>query len=378
MSKVSFNNNNSPFFSALRKKVDRYFKETGYSRSGNTGLYLKGIMLVSAAVASYVTLVFFTPAAAIALPLCALLGFVIALIGFNVMHEGAHNSYSDNKLINKISAYSLNCLGGNAYFWQVKHNFNHHTYTNIDGHDADIDIAPFMRQHENHTLKKMHRFQHIYCHFLYAISYFDWIFLRDFEKYFTAKITNDSKLNLTPKVHFVFWFTKLVYFFVYVFLPIYMVGFWQYLLGFTILSGVTGLVLGMVFQMAHVVELTDFPMPNETTNKIDEEWAVHQIKTTANFATDNAVVSWCLGGLNFQVEHHLFPKINHVHYPALSKLVKETCAEFGINYLEYPTVTSAFGSHLNYLKRMGNPVEEPASLPSPILTRRNNISVQTR
>ena len=85
----------------------------------------------------------------------------------------------------------------------------------------------------------------------------------------------------------------------------------------------------------------------------EDEWAIHQIKTTANFATISTFLTWFLGGLNYQVEHHLFPRISHIHYPNLAKIVKETCAEFDVTYTEFKTFASALKSHVQHLRHMG-------------------------
>jgi linoleoyl-CoA desaturase len=158
---------------------------------------------------------------------------------------------------------------------------------------------------------------------------------------------------MTLKEHFFFWFYKLAHAFIFVALPVYMVGFIPWLIGFLSMSLVTGFVLSIVFQLAHTVEHTHFPLPSDATGKMEDEWAVHQIKTTANFATKNKLVSWLVGGLNFQIEHHLFPKISHIHYPAISKIIKRACQEYGIMYIEYRRVRHAVASHVAFLKQMG-------------------------
>jgi linoleoyl-CoA desaturase len=349
MTKISFNNKNNPFFKSLKSKVDAYFAQNKLNTSGNGRLYFKGIFQVSLALALYIILVFFTPAGWVAILLCGLLGLDLALIGFNVMHEGGHQSFSNRKWINKISAFSLNVLGGNSYFWQIKHNINHHTYTNIDGMDFDIEVKHFLRLHENQPRYWFHRFQHLYCIFLYGISYVAWIFYQDFEKYFSGKITKD----LSFKEHLIFWLTKVFYILVYLLIPFYMVGIMNTLIGFSVAAFICGLTISVVFQLAHMVEDTEFPSPDKITNKINKEWAIHQVNTTANFATNNRLVSWLLGGLNFQVEHHLFPRISHIHYPKINQLVKETCQEFNIAYHEYPTMLKAFISHLAHIKKLG-------------------------
>ncbi|CAN5508452.1 acyl-CoA desaturase [soil metagenome] len=350
MSKITFNNTRNSFYRSLKLKVHTYFNQNNIKSSGNRKLHIKGIFQVLLALALYIILVFFTPAGWLSILLCALLGFDLALIGFNVMHEGGHQSFSSRKWINKISAYSLNFLGGNSYFWQIKHNINHHTYTNIDGLDFDIEVKHFLRLHENQPKYWFHRFQHLYCIFLYGISYIAWIFYQDFEKYFSKKITKE----ISTKEHIIFWLTKIFYFCIYLLIPFYMVGLVSTLIGFSIAAFICGLTISVVFQLAHMVEETEFPSPDKITNKIHNEWAIHQVNTTANFATNNKIVSWLLGGLNFQVEHHLFPRVSHVHYPKINQFVKETCLEFNISYHEYPTMSKAFVSHLAHIKKLGN------------------------
>nr|WKN37381.1 acyl-CoA desaturase [Tunicatimonas sp. TK19036] len=354
MSKISFNNSKSPFFKSLKAKVDLYFSENNISTSGNRKLYFKSILQVVSALILYVVLVFFTPVAGLAAVLCGLLGFNLALIGFNIMHEGGHQSFSNHRWLNSMSAYFFNALGASAYFWKIKHNINHHTYTNIEGMDSDIDLQPLMRLHEEQPQYWFHRFQHLYWVLLYGLSYLAWVFYYDFQKYFTGKISSASSAKkMHRKEHIIFWVTKVMYVTVYVIVPMLMVGVVQALVGFLVVSFVFGLSISVVFQLAHVVEATDFPIPNQQTNKIEQEWAIHQVTTTSDFATRSKLVSWLLGGLNFQVEHHLFPRISHIHYPKINQLVKETCQEFNIVYNEYPSFFQAFYSHLLCLKKLG-------------------------
>jgi linoleoyl-CoA desaturase len=354
MSKISFTNQQTDFFRVLKDKVDRYFTDNDILPTGNRQLLLKSIYQVLSAIGIYTILVFFNPGNLISIILCILLGFNLAIIGFNVMHEGGHQSFSKYKWLNSISAYFLNALGGNSFFWKVKHNINHHTYTNIEGHDSDIDVEPMMRLNENQQRRWFHKFQHIYFVFLYGLSYITWIFYNDFEKYFTRRLAPSTpKRKFEVKEHVIFWCTKLGYIGVYIVLPIFMVGFVEAIIGFFIVTFVCGLFIAIVFQLAHVVEDTHFPVPNSATNKIEHEWAIHQLNTTANFDTKNRLISWFMGGLNFQIEHHLFPKISHVHYPKISEFVKHTCEEFNITYIEYSSMFKAFRSHYSHIRKLG-------------------------
>jgi linoleoyl-CoA desaturase len=354
MSTITFNNQKNLFFRSLKDKVDNYFINNNINKSGNRKLYVKSILQISSAIVLYTTVVFFTPIWPISVLLCALLGINLAVLGFNIMHEGGHASFSKHTWLNKASAYFLNAMGGNTYYWKIKHNINHHTFTNVEGMDSDIDIKPFMRLHSGQPRYWIHRFQHIYFVVFYGLAYFSWIFYDDFVKYFSGKISStyvNQKLSL--KEHTIFWTTKILYTFIFIVLPILTAGLGATLIGYGVVAFVCGLSIAIVFQLAHIVENTDFPMVEDGDTKIDQQWAIHQINTTSNFATKSKFVSWMLGGLNFQVEHHLFPKISHVHYPAINKFVKETCLEYNIGYNEYKTMAQAIHSHLVHIKRLG-------------------------
>ncbi|SEK66366.1 fatty acid desaturase family protein [Parapedobacter koreensis] len=353
MSKTSFNNCNKAFSAALRSRVNQYFKTNNLSNTGNTRLYIKSIALLAGAIGFYAVLLFLPMPIWGCIFICALLGANLAAIGFNIMHEGGHQSFSKKTWLNTISAYSLNMLGGTIYFWKQKHNISHHTYTNVDGLDHDIDIK-FMRTHADQPHRWYHRFQFAYWFVLYGISYIAWVFFQDFEKYFSGKMGIKAERKSMPlREHLIFWATKIGYVGIYLIIPITMVGWLPALLGWLVVGISCGFCLAVVFQLAHVVEGTQFPAIDTTSGKIEQEWMIHQLSTTSNFSTDNRLVSWLLGGLNFQVEHHLFPRISHVHYPAINKLVKETCKEFGVVYLEHRTMGHAFMSHLRHIYRLG-------------------------
>lgn len=353
MSKTSFNSINKPFASTLRARVSDYFKSQQLSNTGNRRLYIKSVMLVATAIGLYTVLLSLTMPVWLSCLLCVLLGITFAIIGFNIMHEGGHQSFSKSSLLNNISAYTLNMLGGTIYFWKQKHNISHHTYTNIEGLDHDIDIK-FMRTHTDQPHRWFHRFQFAYWFVLYGISYIAWVLFQDFEKYFSGKMGPQAEKKTMPlREHVIFWVTKIGYAAVYFVIPIVTVGWFTAVIGWLVVGVSCGFCLAVVFQLAHVVEATQFPVADEQSGKIEQEWMVHQLSTTANFATGNRLVSWLLGGLNFQVEHHLFPRISHVHYPAINKLVKDTCQEFGVTYLEHRTMGQAFVSHLRHIYRLG-------------------------
>lgn len=346
------NTNGSNFHQELKKRVQSYFTENKIQQTGNFSLYFKAILLWTSYIGLYVHLVFFTPETWLAITECILMGGLTAAIGFNVMHDGGHESFSNSKFWNKIAAYSVNGLGASMIMWKNKHNIIHHTYTNIDGVDDDIEIKPMLRMCSTQKRYFVHRFQHIYVWFLYSLLLIIWVFATDYQKYFRKKIGIVPIKKLSAFDHFAFWMAKIVYYTAMIVIPIYKVGFVDWIIGFLTLSMFAGFVLSIVFQLAHTVEETSFPVPLES-NDIENEWALHQIQTTANFATKNKLISWLVGGLNFQIEHHLFPRISHVHYPAISDIIKKTCEEFDVKYIEYKRMRDAVISHMLHLKKMG-------------------------
>jgi linoleoyl-CoA desaturase len=354
MSKVTFNNKNSTFYTTLKSSVDQYFSTNHLKKTGNWKLYAKSGILIPSAILIYISLLIFTMPAVVGVLLSCALGLILASIGFNVMHDACHGSYSSKGWVNDIMGLSLNALGGNAFIWKFKHNIIHHTYTNIDGIDDDIAKSPLMRQCETQKWVPAHRFQQYYVILVYAISSFAWVVMMDFNKYFKKKIQATPLQKMDRREHFVFWFSKVLYLAFYIVIPILAVGWKQWAIGFTCMHVTMGLTLALVFQLAHVVEHAEFEYAGGNDNKkIEEEWAIYQVKTTANFAPKNKIVSWYVGGLNFQVEHHLFPRVSHVHYPAISKIVKQTCEQFNLNYNEFPTMTGAIVSHFRMMKQLG-------------------------
>ena len=353
---IRFEKSSVNFLSVLRKNVNQYFAENKISPFGNWELYLKTGILASLLVANFVLQVSGLLQGFLPLFLSYLFqGIVFALIGFNVMHDGSHFCYSGNSRVNAIMAYSLNFLGGISLFWHQKHVVNHHTYTNIEGVDDDIDLKPFLRVHEEQKHLGMHRFQAFYALALYSLTYIFWIYYRDFKKYFTGRIAEETEMQkLAVRDHVVFWISKLGHIALFIGLPCLLVGPLQAILGYLLLSLTCGITLAIVFQLAHIVEGTEFPVKTgEESYDIEAEWSIHQIRTTVNFDTRSKVLGWLLGGLNFQMVHHLFPRISHVHYPAIHKIICETCREYNVPFVEFRTFRSAIFSHFRHLHRMG-------------------------
>ena len=354
---IKFQTSQQNFMSLLRKRVNQHFNQGEISQYGNFELYLKGFILMLLLISLYLLpLIFTNLPVSIVFLIYFIQGIVFALVGFNVMHDGSHKSFSKRKSINVIMAHTLNVLGGSALFWHQKHVMNHHTYTNIEGLDDDIDIKPFIRLSEHQSIKWYHRFQQYYALVLYCFTYIFWIYYRDFKKYFTRMVAeNTPMVELEFTDHLIFWTTKVIHISIFLVIPSLIIGPLLAITGYIVLSLICGFTLAVVFQLAHIVEGTIFSAPEVAGDdiQIESEWSIYQINTTVNFATDNKILTWLLGGLNYQMVHHLFPKISHIHYPALHNIILQTCEEHNVEYVQFDSFWSAFLSHLRHLKEMG-------------------------
>lgn len=353
MAKVTYNNKNAVFFNALKADIDQYFKDNNIRKTGDWRLYSKTIILIATAIALYLVLLSQPLTLVGGIALSMVFGFTLAGIGFNVMHDACHGSYSSKNWVNELLSLSLNALGGNSFIWKQKHNIIHHTYTNVDGVDDDIAKSPVIRQCHTQMWKPAHRIQHIYLWLVYALSSFLWVFVIDMVKYFQGKIYTTELRNMDAKQHVIFWVSKVLYLVFYIAIPVHFVGWSAWGVGFASLHVAMGLALSVVFQLAHVVEETEFVAVGSDPMVIENEWAVHQLRTTANFAMGNRIINWYVGGLNFQVEHHLFAKISHIHYPKISKIVQRKCQEYGIPYHAMPTMGKAIASHYRFMRELG-------------------------
>lgn len=356
MKTIRFGNSDKRQFAAtLRKNVNNYFKENDISAKGNSALIFKVTVMLSLYFVPYILMLTLDLSGWMMFPLTFLMGVGMAGIGMSVMHDAAHGALSRFGWVNNLLQSTMYMLGGNVFTWKVQHNLLHHTYTNIDGMDEDIDSKSMFRFSKHAPYKKLHRFQHIYALFFYSLMTISKLF-RDFWRlhdYNKAGITKQQKAS--PRTEFVkMAVSKAVYLMLVIGLPILISGFswWLVLLGFLVMHLTAGMIMSVVFQLAHVVEGADQPLPDEK-GTIENDWIVHELHTTANFGRKSRIMSWFIGGLNFQIEHHLFPNICHIHYKKISPIVEQTAREFGYPYIVQPTFMSAMMSHMRLLKQLG-------------------------
>lgn len=342
------NQHGEDFLAAIRRKVDVYFKETGKARSATFGHHAKVILMVVAWFVLYAAIINEPFSPPILLVLAMALGMLTGILGVNISHDAAHGSYSLNAKTNKILGYSYDLIGLSSYVWRITHNGGHHIFTNIAGHDPDIDKPFLLRLSPQSPRLWFHAFQNWYIWILYALVSINWIFVSDYVYFF-------KHIRRTPFFEMVlFFFFKGLNLFIFILFPmIYMtLPWWQVLIGYAALQMAGGFTVALIFQLAHIVEKTSFPKP-DSAGLVHSPWGAHEMLTTANFGTKNAFLTHVLGGLNFQVEHHLFPHIAHSHYKEISPLVRETAEEFNLPYNESQTMAAAVASHWRLLKKLG-------------------------
>lgn len=351
------------FHLEVKRRVENYFRTTGKRERDQPAMYLKTALILTWLAGSWALLVFAVQTWWQALPLAVSLAVALAAVGFSIQHDGGHNAYSRRWWVNRLAARALDLMGASSYLWHWKHEVIHHTYTNVTGVDTDIEIGSVVRVTPHQKRRWFHRWQHLYLWPLYGITSARWHLYGDFKEVVTGRMGPhriprpkgwDLALFIGGKLFSIGWFLAVPMFFH----PVWLV------LGFYLLiTAMMGVAMSIVFQLAHCVSEAEFPVPDPANGRLEESWAVHQAETTVDFARDNRALSWWVGGLNFQIEHHLFPRVCHIHYPAIAPIVEATCREYHVPYQAHPTFFAGLRSHYRWLKQMGRP--ESAVAPTP-------------
>jgi linoleoyl-CoA desaturase len=336
----------------VRRRVRAHLRATGRRERGGAEMYAKTAIIFASFASSYALLVFAATEWWQALALAVALGITIVAIGFNIMHDANHEAYSDRRWVNRIMATTLDLVGGSSYFWHWKHNVFHHTFVNVTGYDTDVDLAGFGRLTPHHRHAWIHRWQHLYVWFLYGALAVKWQLYDDFRCAITRRMADHRCPSPRRWQLVVFVGGKLVFLSLAFVLPLTLHATWVVASTYAVIAIVVGVVLAVVFQLAHCVEEADFPFDGGD-GRMATPWAVHQVETSVDFARENRPASWLLGGLNFQIEHHLFPRICHVNYPAIAPIVEQTCRAFGVEYKYNETFLTALRSHYRWLRAMG-------------------------
>lgn len=341
------------FVGDVKARVGAYFTSRNLSEKSTGAMVAKTVVMLGLTVGAYALLLTGAFGLWAMLALAVTIGVGIAGIGFCVAHDALHGAYSEDPRINRLLGYTFDLCGANGYMWKITHNAIHHTHTNVHGLDEDLTVSPLLRLSPHAAWRPIHRFQHLYALAAYSLSTLFWVTAKDYKYFAQRDLGPYRNLRHEPREWAAMLALKGLYYAWSIVVPFVMldVTWWQFAIGWLAMHLTAGAILGVVFQLAHVVEETAHPSERVTTGGAD--WMVRQMETTSNFDCGNRALSWFVGGLNFQIEHHLFPRICSVHYPAISRIVKATAREYGVLYNEHPTFLAAVGSHVRTLERLG-------------------------
>jgi len=359
VTRVSFKGKNDRnFVTDLKNEVNRYFEENNLSKNADYRMVLKTIILLSVYFGSYALIISGALSWPVMLGLCVVMGIGMAGIGFSVSHDALHGAYTSNNLMNRLLGYSFDLLGANGYIWKITHNVVHHTYTNIHEHDEDLEVAEFIRLSPHADYKSIHKAQHYLAFVAYSFATLFWVFIKDYKYFFKDHLGPYENKSHPVSEWITLIVTKIIYYTYMLVIPMLVLSitWWQLLIGFMAVHLTAGVILGVIFQLAHVVEGTDHPTENVEGN-IENTWMIHQMETTSDFAHENKLLCWYIGGLNYQIEHHLFPKICSIHYPDIAPIVQRVAEKHGVPYHYQETLGKAINSHYKTLKKFGKSAE---------------------
>ncbi len=348
------------FASTVKGRVNDFFQSNGLSKNADTTMIVKALIMC---------LLFFGPLALmytglvtnywILYGLWIIMGVGKAGIGTGIMHDAIHGAFSKSAKTNKLLSNSMNLIGGNAYVWFIQHNVLHHTYPNIDEADDDIDIPFVLRMSPHQPRYWFHKYQHIYVWVLYSFATIFWVTTKDFvqlNKYWDRGLVKNRKEYWKHVLNIVVW--KIVYYVYLLVLPLILIPIpaLHVISMFIVMHLVAGILLSIIFQPAHVFEGSNFLKVEDI--RIDKSWIGYQLETTTNFGL-KGFLKWMAGGLNYQIEHHLFPTICHSHYPKIAHIVKNTAEEFNLPYHFQKDIWGALHMHSSILQHLGQPHSQP-------------------
>ncbi len=349
------------FMETVTGRVKSYFAANDISPYANTGMWIKTIVMLLLYFVPYVLIVTGLGASSlwVYMGLWFMMSWGMSGIGTSVMHDANHGTYSPNKKVNSFIGYILEIIGGYTVNWKIQHNVLHHTYTNITGLDEDIDSIILLRFSPRQKWYWFHRYQYLYIWFFYTIMTLFWMTVKDYIQVVRYKQHNlliKQKVSLKEALLRISIY-KVGYYGYILVLPLLFSGQpWYWVLGgFLLMHFCAGLFLSCIFQPSHVVEASSFssPLGEPGSRHMEDSWAIHELANTTNFAPRSRFLSWFIGGLNYQIEHHLFSNVCHVHYRKIAPIVRATAADFGLSYNVKPTFFRALLAHARMLKVLG-------------------------
>jgi len=343
---------NGSFQKVLRQRLDQYFAIRDLSPKGDLTMWTKIGVGLGVLAASWMAIYALHPGAWLFLGMYVLGGLAQTFLLLNIAHDSNHNAISSEASVNKALNYVFDICGISSYMWRILHHRGHHSCVNVHGEDDALTGRGLLRFTPYEPLRPMHRFQHVYALFLYAVFSLEYVFVRDFECFFWGAHDYLRQTRHPLREYVVLFAGKAFYLTYMLVLPVLLLHIPVLLVAgaFLLVHLIVGLSVALVFQTTHTVDNTYFPEGrNEFKNSV-----YHIFATTADYATTNPMVSWLTGGLNHHVVHHLCPFVCHTHYGPLTQIVKETADEFGVPYRQHPTMTRAIWHHLILLKQLGD------------------------
>jgi linoleoyl-CoA desaturase len=345
------------FRKTLNERVDAFVEANHIQTRDIPAMYVKSVVVLLWWAASYGLLLYggWQQWHGLALAALALsFGLAVACIGFNIMHDANHGGYSDNPKINRFLGMSAELVGLSGFIWRQQHNVWHHTYTNIAGMDEGLETEGWIRSSPKDVWQPKHRYQHLYAPIVYAFAGVGLLLLRNYIVYFTGKSSEHFVYpTWTRKDKIQFWIGRALNMSMYFVIPFFIFTWWNWLLLFIVLAFTGGFTMATILMLAHVSHDVEFPEPTGDPLRIENEWAIHQVVTTMNFSPKNAALNWYVGGLNYQIEHHLYPQFCHMVYPKIAHIVRDTCQEFGVAYRSEDSFFKALKDHYISLKEFG-------------------------
>lgn len=340
------------FPKVLRRRLDSFFADQNLSPKANSAMWIKIAFGLTVLAASWIALYAFRPGSWKFVGLYILGGLAQTFLLLNIAHDSNHNAISSRPFVNKALNYVFDVCGISSYMWRILHHRGHHSCINLHGEDDALSGRGIFRFTPHESRLPVHRFQHIYALFVYALFSLDYVFFRDFQCFFFPP-HDYLKRTKHPLREYIILFSGKAFYFTYMLvLPVLVLGLSSLLVAaaFLLVHVIVGLSVTLVFQTTHTIDSTYFPSDrNEFDNSV-----YHIFATTADYATESPLVGWLAGGLNHHVVHHLCPFVCHTHYASLTRIVRETAEEFGIPYRQHPTMPRAIWHHLILLKQLGS------------------------
>jgi linoleoyl-CoA desaturase len=340
------------FPKVLRRRLENFFADQKISPKADGSMWLKVAVGLSVLLGSWIAIYALRPDSWKFVALYLLGGLAQTFLLLNIAHDSNHNAISSVPSVNKLLNYVFDVCGISSYMWRILHHRGHHSCINLQGEDDALTGRGIFRFTPHEPRRRVHRFQHIYGLFFYALFSLDYVFVRDFEAFFFPTHDYLRRTRHPAREYAILFAGKALYITYMLVLPVLVLGkpILLVALSFVMVHLIIGMTVSLVFQTTHTVDTTYFPADrSEFDNGV-----YHIFATTADYATENPVVGWLTGGLNHHIAHHLCPFVCHTHYAPLTRIVKQTADEFGVPYRQHPTMTRAIWHHLILLKQLGN------------------------